>query len=380
MALRSKLPHIGTTIFTVMSALANEHKAINLSQGFPNYDCDVRIKNLVSHHMQIGNNQYAPMAGLIELREALSMKTKKLYGKEYDPDTEITITAGATQAIFTAITAFIHTNDEVIIFTPSYDCYEPAITLAGGQTRYVPLDPDDFSLNLETLKKVMSERTRMIILNSPHNPSGTMISAETMTELERLLDGKDIIVLSDEVYEHIIFDGQVHQSVSRYPGLSERSIVVSSFGKTYHNTGWKVGHCAAPRELMDEFRKVHQFNVFCVNRPVQHAFHEILGMEELFLELGEFYQAKRDLFFEAVSSSRFTAAPCEGTYFQLLDYRAISEETDVDLAHRLTIEKGIASIPISVFNYPENDKRYLRFCFAKNEDTLLRAAEKICAI
>lgn len=370
----SKLPTVGTTIFTVMSKLANEHNAINLSQGFPDFGCSTELVELVHKHMMNGNNQYAPMPGLMQLREAIAEKTETLYSAKYDPETEITVTAGATQAIYTAIAAIIREGDEVVIFEPAYDCYQPAIELNGGKTIYLQLKAPKYNINWEEVKKVINHRTRMIIINTPHNPTGSIMTASDMAKLEKLTKNTDIVILSDEVYEHIIFDGYEHQSVTRYPKLAERSFVISSFGKTYHTTGWKIGYCLAPKNLMTEFRKVHQFLVFAVNTPVQHALAEFLGNKDHYLGLSKFYQDKRDLFIKLIKGSKFSFEPASGTYFQLLSYNKIADEKDTDYAQRLIREFGIASIPISVFYHKPVDNHVLRFCFAKKEETLEKAA------
>ncbi len=376
-ALKSRLPSVGTTIFSVMSALANEHGAVNLSQGFPDFDCAHRLKELVDLHIKAGHNQYAPMPGLIELREQLAAKVERQHGCTYAPDTEVCVTAGATQAIFTTILALVHPGDEVIIIEPAYDCYAPAIELAGGIVHRVPLDLENRDLDLLALKKVLSRRSRLLIINTPHNPTGVCFSTQAMKGLELLLGDSDTMVLSDEVYEHIIFDGRQHESVARYPGLAERSILVSSFGKTYHNTGWKLGYCMAPKDIMSEILKVHQFNVFCVNRPMQHAFADLMAEERSYEDLNSFYQEKRDFFCDAIASSRFSFTPAEGTYFQLLDYSRISQEQDVILAKKWTAEHKIASIPISVFYAHAPAQHLLRLCFAKNRETIERGAEII---
>lgn len=371
----SKLPGVGTTIFTVMGALAKEHKAINLSQGFPDFEMDKKLVDLVSSAMNSGYNQYAPMQGDPGLRKALSNKFNLLYNNSYHPETEITITAGATQAIFSIISAFIKPKDEVIIFRPAYDCYEPAIKLNGGTTVSVELQSPNFSVDWNDVKQKITAKTKMIIVNTPQNPIGTVFSESDMFQLQRLLEGTDIMVLSDEVYEHIVFDDRKHQSVCLFPGLKSRSFVVASFGKTFHNTGWRMGYCCAPKELMDEFRKVHQFNVFCVNHPVQRALATYIEEPNHYKGLSEFYQEKRDLFLRLIKDSRFHIIPSKGTYFQLLDYSSISLEEDIAFAKRLTIEKKIASIPLSVFYDKKVDSKILRFCFAKKDDTLKMAAD-----
>jgi methionine aminotransferase len=379
-SIQSKLPAVNTSIFSVMSALSAEHHAINLSQGFPGFDCDPELKELVSRAMNLGNNQYAPMPGLTILREAIAEKTQELYGATYHPETEITITAGATQAIFTAISALIKEGEEVIVIEPAYDCYVPAIELAGGKPVFFQLQQDDFSINWTEFMKLVNPRTRMIILNSPHNPTGAALGEADIVQLEKLTKNTDIILLSDEVYEHILFDGRKHFSMSRFPALAERSLIVSSFGKTYHTTGWKLGYCLGPANLMKEFRKVHQFLVFSVNTPIQFAYAEFLRKKEAYLGLSEFYQQKRDFFNRLFQGSRFSIRPSAGTYFQLLGYSAISQEADVDFARRLTIEHGVASIPVSVFYHKKKDSRLLRFCFAKSEEELEKAAEKLIVL
>jgi methionine transaminase len=375
MRFSSKLPNIETTIFTVMGALANKHNAINLSQGFPNFKSDQKLIDLVNNAMNNGYNQYAPMAGVFKLREAIANKFDLLYGTSYHPETEITVTAGATQAIFTIISTFIRKDDEVIIFRPAYDCYEPTITLNGGKTISVQLEAPNYSINWEEVKRKINDSTKMIIINTPQNPSGSLFSKYDMLQLQALTKGTDIIVLSDEVYEHIIFDGEKHQSACLFPDLKSRSFIVASFGKTFHNTGWKMGYCCAPEELMEEFKKVHQFNVFCVNHPVQKALADYLQEARHYQELSEFYQEKRDFFLNLIKDSRFKFTPSKGTYFQVLDYSEITSEYDVDFAKRLTIENGLASIPLSVFNENGLDNKVLRFCFSKTEDTLKKAAD-----
>jgi len=373
--INSKLPNVGTTIFSVMSKLAVDNNAINLSQGFPDFACSEEMISLVNKYMKAGNNQYAPMPGLIGLREILAQKTEDLYGAKYDPESEITITAGATQAIYTAISAVIREEDEVIIFEPAYDCYQPAVELNGGKTIYMQLQAPDYTIDWEKVKKKMNHRTKMIIINTPHNPTGSVMSVADMVMLEKITKGTDIMILSDEVYEHIIFDNQQHQSVARFPILAERSFIISSFGKTFHTTGWKLGYCVAPKNLMTEFRKVHQFLVFSCNTPIQYALAEYLKQRENYISLGSFYQQKRNYFIDAVKDSKFNLIPAAGTYFQLLNYKNLSKEKDTDYAIRLTKEFGIASIPISVFYHEQEDNHVLRFCFAKKEDTLEKAAE-----
>jgi methionine aminotransferase len=378
--LGSKLPRVGTTIFTVMSKLAGEHQAINLSQGFPDFECPKPLRELVNDAMKKGHNQYAPMPGIIPLREQIAIKTAELYQTNYDPETEVTVTAGATQAIYTAIAAVVREDDEVIILEPAYDCYEPAIELNGGKAIYVSLKAPEYAIDWNAVKKVINHRTRMIIINTPHNPTGAVMSADDLKQLEKLTKKTDIIILSDEVYEHIIFDGRTHESVARYPGLAERSFIISSFGKTYHTTGWKMGYCLAPKQLMAEFRKVHQYLVFSVNTPAQYALAEFLKQREHYLELGNFYQEKRDYFIQLIKGSRFECTPAPGTYFQLLNYKNISDEKDTDYAVRLIKESGLAAIPISVFYHKPVQDNMLRFCFAKRNETLEKAAEIICKL
>ena len=376
----SKLPKVGTTIFTKMSAMANKHEALNLSQGFPDFPIDPKLIDCTLKAMKSGYNQYAPMPGLIGLREAIAEKIEDAYSIAYHPETEITITSGATQAIFTAIAAFVKEEDEVIIFTPAYDCYQPAIELVGGKPVFVQLKSPDYKINWEEVKKLISQRTRMIIINTPHNPTGTLLSEEDLKELEKITAHSEIIILSDEVYEHIVFDGQKHASICRNKGLADRSIAVFSFGKTFHVTGWKMGYCIGPKQLMVEFRKVHQFNVFSSNHPLQHALTEYLNDSENYLSLSSFYQKKRDVFLSAITGSRFKVIPSKGTYFQLLDYSSISDQNDVMFAERLVHEYKIASIPVSVFYNSPLDEKVLRFCFAKKEQTLEEAAKILSKI
>ncbi len=373
--LTSKLPNTATSIFTTMSALAKEEKAINLSQGFPDFSVATDLIELVNSAMKDGFNQYAPMPGILELRENIAQKIEFLYGTKYHPEMEITITAGATQAIFTIISAFIHPDDEVIIFAPAFDCYEPAIKLNGGKTVEIELIAPNFKIDWDEVKNSITAKTKMILINTPHNPTGTILSEADMETLDQIVRDTNILVLSDEVYEHIIFDGEKHQSVARFKSLAERSFLVASFGKTFHATGWKMGYCAAPKELMHEFRKVHQFNVFSVNHPMQKGLAQYLKNQENYLNLPAFYQAKRDFFLQAIKPSRFTIKPSKGTYFQLLGYEKISDENEMDFAIRLTKQFKIASIPISVFYKNKTNQNLLRFCFAKNEETLLEAAE-----
>lgn len=379
-SISSKLPRVGTTIFTVMSKMAAEHKAINLSQGFPDFDCPPKLVELVTNAMKAGHNQYAPMPGVVKLREVIAEKTEDLYKAKYDPETEITVTAGATQAIYTAIAAIIREGDEVIIFEPAYDCYEPAIELNGGTPIFVQLKAPDYNIDWNEVKKVINHRTKLIIINTPHNPTGAVMTADDMRQLEKLTGNSDIVILSDEVYEHILFDGRTHESVTKYPELAARSFVVSSFGKTFHTTGWKLGYCLAPKQLMAEFRKVHQFLVFSCNTAVQVACAEFLQDKSHYLELGQFYQEKRDFFLRLLSGSRFSLVSAPGTYFQLLQYNSISREKDTDFAVRVLKDYGVASIPISVFYHKPVYDHMLRFCFAKKNETLEKAAEVLCKV
>ncbi|MUU78581.1 methionine aminotransferase [Winogradskyella endarachnes] len=377
---QSKLPNVGTTIFTVMSALANEYNAINLSQGFPNYPSSQKLNDLVTNAMTNGYNQYAPMAGNLDLRLAVAHKYELLYKSTYHPEKEITITAGATQAIYTIISAFVRPNDEVIIFKPAYDCYQPAIELNGGKTIPIQLYAPNYNVNWDEVASKITSKTKMIIINSPHNPSGTIWSKDDLLQLQKLTKDTNIIVLSDEVYEHIVFDDAQHQSACLFTGLKQRSFITASFGKTFHNTGWKIGYCCAPDYLMEEFRKVHQFNVFSVNHPAQKGIADYMQDEETYLGLNTFFQRKRDLFLSLISESRFKFQPSKGTYFQVLDYSEIADEYDVDFAKRLTKDYKIASIPLSVFNENNKDDKVLRFCFAKTDKTLVDAAEILCKI
>ncbi len=376
----SKLPQAGTTIFTVMSALANELGAINLSQGFPDYDTSPELIELVNQAMKNGHNQYAPMAGVMALREEISRKTEKLYGAVYDPDTEITITAGGTQAIYTAITAVINPNDEVIIFEPAFDCYAPAIKIAGGVVKSLELEPPDYRIRWDMVKRLINNRTKMIILNSPHNPTATILHQEDIKELCAIVKNQDILILSDEVYEHLIYDGATHHSMARYPELAKRSFIVASFGKPFHATGWKVGYCMAPAFLMQEFRKVHQFLVFSVNTPIQVAIAEYLKNEDHYLGLASFFQEKRDYFREGLQNSRFEILPCSGSYFQLVRYSNITDEKDADFVIRLIKEAGVAAIPVSAFYNKGTDHHVLRFCFAKRQETLDKAVDRLIKV
>ncbi len=376
-SLQSRLPNVGTTIFTVMSALAAEKNAVNLGQGFPDFDCAPQLVDAVALAMRQGQNQYPPMPGVPVLREAVAAKIAALYGHAYNPGTEISITAGATQAILTAILAVVHPGDEVMVLEPCYDSYVPNIELAGGVPVRVPLTPGTFRPDFQKIAAAVTPRTRAIIVNSPHNPSGTVWTADEMRQLAQLLATTNILLISDEVYEHMVFDGQQHQSAARYPALAERAFVVSSFGKTYHVTGWKVGYVAAPAALMQEFRKVHQFNVFTVNTPVQYGLAAYMSHQDAYLKLPDFYQQKRDLFRAGLKDSKFRLLPCEGTYFQCVDTSEVNDLGEADFCKWLVSEIGVAAIPLSAFYGDGFDQRVVRFCFAKRTDTLNQALEKL---
>lgn len=372
--IQSKLPSVGTNIFTVMSTLANEHNAINLSQGFPDFPSSERLNELVSYYMQKGFNQYAPMPGLPVFREQISHKISSLYDISIHPD-EITVTAGATQALFTAIATFVRPGDEVVILEPAYDSYRPSIEVNGGIPVVYELKAPEYKVDWQAVQGLFSPKTRMIMINTPHNPTGTILNKEDLESLYNILKNTNIILLSDEVYEHLIYDGESHQSVLRYPGLRERSLSVYSFGKTFHNTGWKMGYCVAPPALTAEFRKVHQFNVFSVNTPMQYALADFLQNPEEYLVLNNFFQEKRDYLVKVMEGSRLLPLPSKGTYFQLFDYSQISDEADRDFAKRMTIEFGVAAIPVSVFYSSKRDDKVIRLCFAKKEETLQKAGE-----
>ncbi|WP_136467880.1 methionine aminotransferase [Flagellimonas onchidii] len=373
--IESKLPNVGTTIFTTIGALARQHDAIDLSQGFPNFDPNPDLLKLVGEAYKEGYNQYAPMPGVFSLREMISQKIETLYGTHYHPESEIIITSGATQAIFTTVSAFVQKGDEVIVLKPAYDSYEPSIELYGGKVIPVELEGNNFKMNWDVFKAAISSKTRMVVINTPHNPTGTIWSADDMLRLQEILRGTDIILLSDEVYEHIVFDGKGHESVAKYSDLASRSMICSSFGKTFHATGWKMGYCAGPEHLMKEFRKVHQFNIFSVSHALQMALAQYLKEPKHYLELNAFYQKKRDYFLDAIKDSRFQMIPSSGTYFQLLEYSNITDENDTVFAERLIKEHQLASIPVSVFCNEAYNQKFLRFCFAKTNDVLDRAAE-----
>jgi len=373
----SRLPDVGVSIFATMSRLANEYGALNLSQGFPDFDCDPDLVATIHRHMLAGHNQYAPMPGLPALRGALCAKIARLYGADYDPAAEITITSGATEALFDVITAFVHPGDEVIVFEPAYDAYVLVIRLNGGIPRFVTLAAPDYAIDWNAVRSALTPRTRMLIVNSPHNPTGAVLSARDLDELANVLDGGPVIVLADEVYEHIVFDGGRHESVARHPALRERSCVVSSFGKTYHTTGWKVGYVTAPALLSAEIQRIHQFVTFATNTPAQMAFAEFTERRDRYDDLAAFYQAKRDRFLRLIEGSRFVPVHCRGTYFQILEYSAISGAADAEFAMTLLQDHGVASIPTSAFLYNSDAPRVLRFCFAKKDETLERAAERL---
>lgn len=375
----SRLPQVGTTVFTQMSQLALEHDAVNLGQGFPNFACDPKLVDLVAEAMRAGHNQYAPMTGMPVLRQAIAAKIEATYGHRYDANTEITVTVGASQAIHTAILAVVHPGDEVIVIEPAYDCYAPAIALAGGVVVPVAMRFDEagFSVPWEQVAAAVTPRTRMIVVNTPHNPTGTILRQADLDALAAIVDGTPILVLSDEVYEHMVYDGEPHASVSRDPRLAERAFVVSSFGKAFHVTGWKIGHVAAPAALMTEFRKVHQYNVFCVTAPMQHAIAAYLEDPAPWRDLPAFYQAKRDLFRAGLAGSRFTLLPSDGTYFQCVRYDAISDQSEADFARWLTTEIKVAAIPVSAFYGQPKESRVVRFCFAKKDETLQLALSRL---
>ena len=378
--LDSKLPAVGTTIFTVMSKLAADLGAINLSQGFPDFDCDPSLVEAVARHMREARNQYAPMPGVPALRQAIVAKYEAFHGRRYDPETEVTVTSGGTEAIFDAVAAVVGTGEEAIVLEPCYDSYVPAIELSGGVPVVVSLRLPDYGVDWDAVRAAVTPKTRLIIINTPHNPTGSIWTVDDIHELASIVRGTDILVVSDEVYEHIIFDGAQHESVARHPELAERSFIIGSFGKTYHVTGWKVGYAVAPAALTAEFRKVHQFVTFSTNTPVQHALADALATQAGLRELAPFYQAKRDLFLRLMEGSRFRPLPCRGSYFQLMDYSAISDEPDAEFAIRLTKQHGVAAIPTSPFLYRATPPQVVRFCFAKKNETLEAAADRLRAV
>lgn len=375
--LPSKLPAVGTTIFTVMSKLATDTGALNLSQGYPSFNADDALLNLVDKAMRHGHNQYAPMPGVPALREAIARKTSEVYGIHYHPDLEVTVTTGATEAIFAAITTVVRPGDEVIVFEPAYDSYVPAIELNGGTPVYITMTPPDYAPDWSVVRAKMTDRTRLIIVNTPQNPTGRVWTANDLAQLAALVRDRDIYLVADEVYEHIVFDGRDYHSLMSLPTLQERTFICGSFGKTFHTTGWKIGYCLAPKELTAEFRKIHQFVTFSVMTPMQVALAEYLKEPEHYLTLSAFYQRKRDLFAEIMAASRFRFTLSQGTFFQTVSYADITDEPDYDLAVRLTHEIGVASIPVSVFYHGADDYRILRFCFAKDDEMLQRAGERL---
>lgn len=377
LTVQSKLPDVGISIFAVMTRLANEHGAINLSQGFPDFDCEPALVDAVTAAMRAGYNQYAPMPGVLALREAVAAKVEHCYGPKYDPNTEIQIVSGATAGLYATLTAFVHPGDEVVLFEPCYDSYVPVIRLSGGTPVFASLRYPDYTVDWDEVKRAITPRTKAILVNTPHNPTGVTWTADDLRRLSALVDGTDIIVIADEVYEHVIFDGRRHESVLRYPELRQRACVISSFGKTFHTTGWKVGYCVAPQPILAEVQRVHQFMTFTVHGPSQHAFAEFVRRDPGASQLPAFYQQKRDLFLQLIDGSRFKPLRCEGTYFQLLDYSAIAHDKDTDMAMRLIKEHGVASIPCSAFLYQDGGGPVLRFCFAKKDDTLRAAAARL---
>lgn len=377
----SKLPRVGTTIFTLMSRMAADYGAINLSQGFPDFDGPAPLKEALCHYVRTGHNQYSPLAGVLKLREQIAFKVKHLYEHQACPEKNITVVPGATEALFCAIQTSVQRGDEVIIFDPAYDSYQPAIELSGGTAVHVPLQPPDFHIDWQRVRDAITSKTRMIIINTPHNPTGSLWHASDMQQLNELVCNTNIILLSDEVYEHLVFDGQQHESLLRYPELAARAFVVSSFGKTYHVTGWKTGYCIAPDKLMREFRKIHQFVSFVGVTPIQYALADYMEKcPRHYLELPDFYQEKRDYFCQKLAPSRFKFSPSAGTYFQMADYSDISHQSDMEFVTHLTQQLGVAAIPISVFYKTPPDSRLIRFCFCKEDSTLEQAAERLCRI
>lgn len=378
--INSKLPNVGTSIFAVMSKMANEYNAINLSQGFPDFNCSDNLIELVNHFMKAGFNQYAPMPGTIELRKQIAQKVKRDYGREYNFESEITVTAGATQALYTAFSAIVNTGDEVIIFEPAYDSYIPDIIANGGIPISIKLNQNDFNIPWNEVEKSITEKTKCIVINSPHNPTGAILKEEDIIQLQNIVKDTNIFLISDEVYEHIIFDKQKHHSFAFYDELAKRSFIISSFGKTFHTTGWKIGYCCAPENLTKEFRRFHQFIVFAVNTPIQLAVAEFLKDEKNVSSLLDFYQTKRDLFSSLLKESKFNIRKCDGTYFQLLDYTNISNKNDLEFSEYLTKEIGVAVIPLSPFYKNGSDEKLIRVCFAKNDEVLKQAAEKLVRV
>jgi methionine aminotransferase len=378
MRIASKLPEVGLTVFSEMTALANASGAINLSQGFPDFDTHAELKELVADCIRRGLNQYAPMTGVPALRERIAEKTEALYGARYDPEAEITVTAGATEALFAAISAVVHPGDEVLLVEPAYDAYAPTVALSGGVPVYTAMPHPAYRIDWDDFRSKIGPRTRLAVLNFPHNPTGSVLTAEDLAALADVVRESGILLVSDEVYEHVVFDGCEHQSLCRHPELRRRSFVISSFGKTYHTTGWKIGYCLAPAALTAELRKVHQYLTFAANTPIQHAFAEFLRDSGRYRSLPAFYQAKRDRFLRLIAGSRFRPLPCRGTYYLLLDYTAISDAPEADFARRLAVTHGVAAIPPSALYHRRDDHRVLRFCFAKRDETLAAAAERLC--
>ncbi|MFC3530948.1 methionine aminotransferase [Vogesella facilis] len=379
-AQRSKLPHVGTTIFTVIGQLAAKHQAINLSQGAPNFPCSADLIRYAHEAMQAGHNQYAPMSGLPALRQAIVDKVETLYGQRYDVDSEVTVMASASEALFSAVTALVHEGDEVIVFEPAFDSYIPMIELQGATPVVIKLSAPEFAIPWDEVAARISPRTRMILLNTPHNPTGNVLTAADVARLEAITDGTDIVVLSDEVYEHVVFDGELHHSMSRHPKLAARSVVVTSFGKTFHVTGWRVGYCLAPQALMDEIRKVHQFAMFAADTPMQYALARLMAEPEHYLGLSAFYQHKRDVLSQALAESPLQLIPSRGSFFLLASFAHLSDESDSDFVQRLITQHGVATIPVSAFYRDGTDQRVIRLSFAKDEATLRAGAERLCRI
>jgi methionine aminotransferase len=377
---QSKLPAGGVTIFSVMSRLAEDVGAINLGQGFPDFNCSPQLIDAVERHMREGHNQYAPMLGVPALRDALARKIELLYGRKYDPATEMCVTSGATEGLFSTLTALVRPGDEVLLFQPAYDSYAPAIQLSGGTPVYVTLRRPDYCIDWDEVRRAITPRTRVILVNTPHNPTGMVLDQDDIRELDRVLEHTDSFVVSDEVYEHIVFDGGRHESMARHPAIAERAVVISSFGKTYHTTGWKIGYCVAPRLLAAEVARVHQWVTYAVNTPIQRAYAEMVTRDPMCTEVTSFYQAKRDLFLQLLQGSRFRPIACRGTFFQVVDYSEITDEHDAEFAIRLTKEHGVAAIPISPFLSGVEPGPVLRFCFAKRDETLERAAERLMRV
>ena len=380
MEFQSKLPDLELTIFAVMTQLALQHDAINLSQGFPDFDTYPELISLVEKYMHAGNNQYAPMQGVMPLRERIAEKVYDLYGTPYDPATEITVTSGATESVFAAISAVVQKDDNVIIFEPAYDAYAPVVQLNGGIPVFLQLKFPDYHIDWNEFENAVNSKTKLVILNYPHNPTGAVLSKEDISHLSRIVENNQTLIVSDEAYEHIIFDGLQHESIARHAQLARRSFVICSFGKTYHTTGWKIGYCLAPEPLSIELQKIHQFLTFASNTPIQLAYAEFMQRKDLYLDLPGFYQQKRDLFLNLIDKSRFRPLTCKGTYYQMLDYSQISDEPDLDFAKRLTVEHGVAAIPPSALYHQKDDHKVLRFCFAKKSETLESAAEKLCRL